>query len=46
MQPIFFKDLSLSFSGILPRDDGNGLEDEENFEEALKATNTALEQSR
>jgi hypothetical protein len=34
------------FSGILQREDGLGPEDEENFEEALKAANTALEPTR
>ena len=34
------------FLGIMPRDDGNGLEEEENFEEALRAANTALEHTR
>ncbi len=34
------------FLGIRTRDDGNGLEEEENFEEALKAVNTALEHTR
>ena len=32
--------------GIRTREDDNGLEEEENFEEALKAVNTALEHTR
>ncbi len=32
--------------GIRTREDDNGLEEEENFEEALKAANTALEHTR
>ena len=38
--------LLLLFLGIRTRDDDNGLEEEENFEEALKAVNTALVPTR